>query len=121
MCIRDSNVTILNKHELVPFLRDIVTIGNEMFQVRAAHASQEAHPCRVLVSTAAGLFGMVSERSTGDDIVEAFRLAMLVMRNLEQEYYFHWTLPVKAAFYAERNLVVDLRLLARLTPGAPLE
>ncbi len=104
--VEECKVTILSKRELLPFLRDYVKIGTEMFKVKAyAHM---AHPFFVRVSTAEGQIGQVSERSTGYDLVKAFKVAMMVMQTLEQEFTFHGTLPVKKKFFAERSLVVKL-------------
>ena len=107
--VEECKVTSLSKRQLLPFLCDVVIIGTEMFKVKAyAQMGQSGQMFLVRVSTAEGQIGQVSDRSTGDDLVKAFKVAMTVMQNLEQEFTFHGTLPVKAAFKAERSLVVKL-------------
>lgn len=71
----------VTKKQLIASLVDSMDIDGVHYSIKAK--TQGCRACLVLVTTSTGQFGQVSEVTTGDDIVQAFQMAMSVMRALE--------------------------------------
>ena len=73
----------LTKKELMASLVDSMDIDGVHYSIKAKTQGDRA--CLVIVTTSSGQFGQVSEVTTGGDIVQAFQMALAVMRALAVE------------------------------------